>query len=315
MKAIVTGAAGFIGSHLVDELIESGWSVLGIDNLSAGKLDNLSQVRANPRFHFKKFDLRKPITANIAGKSDAVFHFAADPEVRTGVDNPESQFDNNILVTYNVLEFLRKTEVAKLYFASSSTVYGEPKTIPTPESYSPLEPISIYGCAKLACETMILGYAQTFGFTAVILRPANVVGERATHGVVLDFLAMLQKNPKKLRILGNGKQSKSYVHPRDVARAVRLIEDNSKRLGQIEVFNIGNLEKTSVERIARIVTEEMRLSPQVEYTGGIEGGRAWKGDVRTVLLSVEKLMRLGWQSGQTSDETVRLAVKELLGGL
>ena len=304
MKAFLTGAAGFIGSHLADSLIDKGWEVVGVDNLSTGRRINLEVALESPNFEFERLDLREPLPNGILDSVDVVFHLAADPEVRTGLDNPQSQFENNILCTYNILESSRKSRLKRLYYMSSSTVYGEPTIIPTPEAYSPLIPISIYGCAKLASETMILGYAETFGLKAVILRPANVVGPRATHGVLLDFVRKLMRNPSTLEILGNGKQDKSYVDVTDVCSAILMLEKVAGQLGSFELFNVGNTDTTSVLRIADIVCHQMGLTPAYRVNGGIDGGRAWKGDVRKVLLSINRLSALGWHPRFTSDETV-----------
>jgi UDP-glucose 4-epimerase len=310
--AVVTGAAGFMGSQLVISLLENSWTVIGVDNLSTGSMKNLSPAFEQTNFAFHQIDLRNAIPPELFEGVDVVFHLAADPEVRTGLTNPESQFENNVIATYHVLEAMRKTETKRIFFASSSTVYGEPRLLPTPETYQPLSPISIYGSAKLACENLLMGYERTFGLRCVILRPANVVGKNATHGVILDFIAKLRKNESTLEILGDGRQSKSYVGVEDVSEAIVALEKHSRKQAGVEVFNVGNHDKTSVTRIAEILCEEMGVAPTFRFTGGVEGGRAWKGDVRTVLLSIEKLSSIGWRPRISSDETVRLACKRLL---
>ncbi len=312
VKAMVTGAAGFIGSYLVDELLAEGSSVVGVDNMSAGKMENVEANTGNSAFSFVKLDLREEIGGKLPRDVDVVFHLAADPEVRTGLDHPESQFENNILATYNMLEFARKSGVKRFCLASSSTVYGEPKVAPTPEDYAPLLPISIYGCSKLACETMAFGYGQTFGIQITVFRPANVVGGRGTHGVLLDFIAKLRADPRNLLILGDGSQAKSYVHASDVAKAFVLINSRAAKLSPFEVFNVGNAGKTSVRSIAEIVSSEMGISPSYTFSGGVDGGRAWKGDVRSVLLSIDKVRAAGWAPNWSSDDSVRRSVAELL---
>lgn len=311
-KAIVTGAAGFIGSYLVDALLERGDSVVGVDNFSTGSLDNLRAGLGRPSFRMEKLDLRGPIGGRLPADAEVVYHLAADPEVRTGLSHPESQYESNVQATYNILEFVRKAGIKKLYLASSSTVYGEPKITPTPEDYCPLVPISIYGCSKLVCEILALGYAQAFGIQTIILRPANVVGGRGTHGVLLDFIAKLKSDPNSLKILGNGTQAKSYLHATDVVEAVLAIDSKSSGLQPVEVFNIGNVDKTSVMRIAELVSQEMGLAPSYSLSGGIEGGRAWRGDVMTVLLAIDKIRGVGWVPRWSSDESVRRSVVELL---
>jgi UDP-glucose 4-epimerase len=312
LKAVVTGAAGFIGSHLTDALLGSGWKVLGIDNLATGTEENLASAFRNKEFEFRRIDLRQRVDSALFDSTSILFHLAADPQVRTGLANPESQFENNVLATYNILEGVRKSGIRRIYLASSSTVYGEPSICPTSEEYLPLVPISIYGTSKLICENLAQGYSKTFGVQSIVLRPANVVGSRATHGVVLDFLNKLRKDSSVLEILGDGKQSKSYVDVGDVVSAVLKIEENAPGLDTLETFNIGNRGETSVLRIAQIVCEEFGGNSRLEFSGGIDGGRAWKGDVRRVLLSTEKLERIGWRPNLDSDQSIRNAVKSLL---
>ena len=314
LKGVVTGVAGFIGSQFADALLGAKWEVIGIDNFLTGKKEKISEAISNERFEFHRLDLRRPVNPKLFEGADVVFHFAADPEVRTGITHPESQFENNIHATYNVLEAVRASGVKKMYFASSSTVYGEPTVRPTPESHCPLLPISIYGSSKLACENIVTSYSKTFDFQSIVLRPANVVGRRATHGVILDFITKLRRDVSILEILGDGRQSKSYVVGEDIASAILSIERDSAGLNQSEVFNIGNRDRTSVTRIAEIICEEMGVKPVFEFSGGIEGGRAWKGDVRVVHLSVEKLKNLGWQPRFNSDDSVRYAVRSALNG-
>lgn len=311
-KVIVTGAAGFIGSYLVEALLEQGHSVIGVDNMSVGTKGNIAGALQNRSFKLVKLDLRETIGRELPPDVEVVFHLAADPEVRTGLTNPKSQFENNVRATYNILEYAREAKIKRLHVASSSTVYGEPGVQPTPEDYLPLRPISIYGCSKLMCETMALGYSQTFGLQILVHRPANVVGGRGTHGVLLDFIAKLQSDRKHLQILGDGKQNKSYIHGSDMAHAILTIESKAESLGSYEVFNVGNIDRTSVTRIAELVAEEMGVKPEFSFTGGIEGGRAWKGDVRTVLLDIGKVVSLGWSPTMGSDDSVRLAVSELV---
>lgn len=312
MRAVVTGAAGFVGSHLVDTLLNMNWEVVGIDNLATGKRENLLAAFKSGRFAFRRLDLRRRVHAGLFESADVVFHMAADPEVRTGLANPSSQFENNILVTHNVLEAIRRSEVKTMYFASSSTVYGEPTVFPTPETYCPLSPISMYGSSKLACESLIEGYSRTFDFQCIILRLANVVGRRATHGVVPDFVAKLRKSASLLEILGDGKQSKSYVDVNDISTAILRIMGSTKNMDTCEVFNVGNRDRTSVIRIAEILCEEMHLRPAFRFARSFQGGRAWKGDVRQMLLSIEKLSRLGWHPRFNSEDSVRNAVRAAL---
>ncbi|MGB9759355.1 MAG: NAD-dependent epimerase/dehydratase family protein [Thermoproteota archaeon] len=309
-KVIVTGGAGFIGSHLVERLLEFCDEVVVLDNFSSGKMENLKDVKSSGKLKVIRLDLleSKEINDKIAG-ADVVFHIAANPEVR--ISEPKVHLEQNVLVTYNILEAMRKTDVKKIVFTSSSTVYGEAKKIPTPEDYGPLEPISMYGAAKLASESLISGYSHTYGIIGFIFRFANVVGKRANHGVIYDFIQKLRKNRKELEILGDGTQRKSYIHVSDCLDAVFHVLD--KESSKYCVYNIGNLDSVSVSEIADIVIEEMKLkNVKKKFTGGVEGGRGWIGDVKHMQLDVSKLTSLGWKPKLSSKEAVRRACRELL---
>ena len=314
-KILVTGGAGFIGSHLVDALLGRGFRVRIVDNLSGGSLENIKCWFGDSRFEFVEGDLKDP---EIAFKSvdgvDLVFHLAANPDVRLGEVDPPVHFDENLLVTFNVLEAMRKSERARrIVFASTSTVYGEPKVFPTPEDYGPLLPISVYGAAKLGCEALIASYCHTFDLRGIILRFANVVGSRSAHGVIVDFIRKLRENPAELEILGDGTQSKSYTHVKDLIDAFLVVMNRFGEGQVVEVYNVGSLDQISVLRIAEVVCEEMGLRDVAfRFTGGVDGGRGWRGDVKTMLLSVNKLLNLGWKPKLNSEETVRMACKELL---
>jgi UDP-glucose 4-epimerase len=212
MPILVTGGAGFIGSHLVDRLVKEGFNVRVIDNLSSGRLENLTQHRDDPRVEVMIGDLKKMEDALKAVDGvDTVFHFAANPEVRVSTTNPEIHFNENVVATFNLLEAMRKRDVKELVFASSSSVYGEPEQIPVSED-APIRPVSVYGASKAACENLIHAYVKLYGIKAVILRYANVVGPRLRHGVVWDLINKLRKNPNELEILGDGKQVRSYIY-------------------------------------------------------------------------------------------------------
>jgi UDP-glucose 4-epimerase len=313
-RALVTGGAGFIGSHLVDALMDKGMEVCVFDNLSAGSLQNVERWIGSPAFSLIKGDLLNPkdLSKLDISRYEIIFHLAANPEVRVGSANPEVHFQQNVVATKNLLELLRRVgNVPTLVFASTSTVYGEAAKIPTPEDYAPLEPISIYGASKLACEALISAYAYTYGFKAVILRLANIVGPRSTHGVIHDFIQKLRKNPKKLEILGDGTQTKSYLYISDCIEAILLTTEKSE--SQFEIYNIGSEDQINVKTIAQTVIQEMGLeNVEITYTGGVNGGRGWKGDVKNMLLDVGKLKSLGWKLRYNSEESVRLAVKSLI---
>lgn len=314
MKALVTGGAGFIGSHLVDRLMERGYEVRVLDDLSAGTLENIKRWLDHERFEFIKGDMKD---AEIVKKAvegvDVVFHLAANPEVRIGSQSPELLYETNVLITYNLLNAMRDSNVECFVFTSSSTVYGDAEVIPTPEDYGPLEPISVYGGAKLAAEALISGYAHTFNFKALIFRLANIIGERSNHGVIYDFINKLRKNPKELEILGDGTQRKSYLHVSDTVEGMLHIFEHFKRSEKtVDFYNLGNDDWITVKEIAEIVSEEMGLKPRFVFTGGVDGGRGWKGDVKFMRLSIEKAKATGWRPKLNSYEAVRRTVRELL---
>ena len=314
LKVLVTGGAGFIGSHLVNSLMKKGFHVRVVDNLSSGNVDNVKGWFGNKRFEFVKGDLKR---FEIAFKSvdgvSLVFHLAANPDVRLGETDPSVHFRENLLVTFNVLEAMRKGGKAKrVVFASTSTVYGEVEVFPTAEDYGPLLPISVYGAAKLGCEGLISSYCHTFGFSGVLLRFANVVGARAKHGVIVDFIRKLKQNPEELEILGDGKQKKSYLHVKDLVSAFFAVLPCLDRAGSVEAFNVGSLDWVDVKRIAEIVCEEMDVNPRFKFNDVLGDGRGWKGDVKTMRLSVEKLISLGWKPKLNSEEAIRLGCREIL---
>jgi UDP-glucose 4-epimerase len=308
MRVLVTGGAGFIGSHLVDMLMARGEEVCVIDNLSTGSLENIKQWLESPRFTFIKGDL---LDISDLGDYDIIFHLAANPEVRVSSESPEVHFQQNVVATYNLLEKVRGSKTDVVVFASTSTVYGEASKIPTPEDYAPLKPISVYGASKLACEALISAYAHTYNFRAVIFRLANIVGSRSRHGVIVDFIRKLRRNTEELEVLGDGNQRKSYLHVSDCVQAMLL--GLEKAQSRVEVYNIGSEDQVDVRTIARVVVEEMGLKDvRLKFTGGVDGGRGWKGDVKNMLLDITKLRSLGWRPRLNSLDAVRRATKELL---
>ena len=315
MKVLVTGGAGFIGSHLVDALMEAGNKVRVLDDLSAGSIENIKRWLNNERFEFVKGDMRDPeIVRKAVEGVETVFHLAANPEVRIGTQSPELLYESNVTITYNLLSAIKDSDVKFLIFTSSSTVYGDAEMIPTPENYAPLEPISVYGGAKLAAEALISGYAHTFGFRALIFRLANIIGERSNHGVIYDFINKLRRNPEELEILGNGTQRKSYLHVGDTVEGMLHIFEHFRNDNKtVDFYNLGNDDWITVREIAEIVSEEMGLKPEFRFTGGVDGGRGWKGDVKFMRLSIEKAKKTGWKPRLDSYGAVRRTVRELLG--
>jgi len=315
-SALVTGGAGFIGSHLVDALMERNVRVTVLDNLSGGRLSNISTWLKNPRFKFIMGDMLNPEDLKKALENcEIVFHLAANPNVKIGAFNTRIDYEQNILATYNLLEALRENDECKnIVFTSTSTVYGEAEKMPTPEDYGPLKPISLYGASKLACEALISGYSHLFGFKSVICRLANIVGSRSGHGVIYDFINKLRNNPKTLEVLGDGTQRKSYLYVKDCVEAMILAAEKSS--SQVEIYNIGSEDSVNVAAIAKIVIEEMGLKDvEIRYTGGVYGGRGWKGDVKVMLLDISKIKSLGWKPKLNSAEAVRQAAKDIISDL
>ena len=309
---LVTGGAGFIGSHVVDRLVHYGTEVRVFDNLSAGNISNLSAHNDNKKFHFIKKDLNGAESLSEPLKDvKTVFHIAAYPEVRTGFEHPEKSYQENIRNTFYLLEQIRKSDVETILFTSSSTIYGEPDTMPTPEDYGPLLPISLYGASKLACEALLSSFCHTYGIKGQIFRLANVIGSRSNHGVLWDFINKLRVNSRKLEVLGDGKQSKSFLHVSDCVDCFFFCLSASKK--QVEVFNIGNDDKIDVTSIAKMVCNSMNLSDvKIETTGGVDNGRGWIGDIKVMHLEISKLKNLGWSPKLSSVEAVKLASQELL---
>ena len=307
---LVTGGAGFIGSHLVDELLKRGFNVRVIDNLSSGSLENIKHNIGNRSFEFIRGDLKNPEDSLKAVKNvEVVFHLAANPEVRVSTTAPEIHFRENVVATFNLIEACRKVgTVEKFVFASSSTVYGDAKVFPTPENHE-LRPISVYGASKAACESLICSYAYLYGFKAASLRYANIVGPRLRHGVIYDFLMKLKKNPNVLEVLGDGTQKKSYLYISDTIEATLLVTD--KLTEKFETYNIGNEDWITVAEIAEIVSKAAGFKPKIVFTGGTPDGRGWPGDVKYMLLSIEKIKKLGWKPKHTSREAIELTAKAL----
>lgn len=309
MRYFIAGGAGFIGSHLVDSLVSMG-EVTVYDNLSSGKQEFIQHYLNRDGFRFVKADLLdRDSLAGAIKDSDIVFHMAANPEVRTGRLDTELDLKQGTIATYNVLETMRLHGIKRIVFASSSTVYGETAGQPIPEDYGPLQPISLYGASKLASEGLITAFCHLFGMQAWIFRFANVVGDRATHGVIFDFINKLKQNPEELEILGDGTQKKPYIYVRDCVDGILYGFQHSD--GQANVFNLGNRDTTSVTTIGRMLIESLGLTNvRLKYTGG---NRGWPGDVPQVRLDTTRMEKLGWKPKYTSDEAVRLAIKELLG--
>lgn len=306
-RVLVTGGAGFIGSHLADRLLSEGHEVIVCDNLSSGRMENLKSAAASPLFRFTQLDLRDFDAIKQAMRGcRTVFHVAAHADVRSGANDTRIDLDNGTVATCNVLEAMRHNDVREIVFASSASVYGETPPVPMKEDRGPLQPISLYGASKLAAEAFISAYCHTFDMHGWMFRFANIVGLRRRQGVVYDFVHRLKENPSELEILGNGNQCKPYLH---VSECVDGILFGYKNAGdRVNLFNIGVDSATDVRTIAAIVLEEMGLT-DVKLKYG-EGDRGWAGDAPQLRFDMSKMQKLGWRARLSSGEAVRLAAVE-----
>ena len=300
MKALVTGGAGFIGSNLADRLLAAGHEVVAFDNLSTGQEAFLEEARRNPRFALIRGDMLDGEAVKRAMRGcDVVFHLAANADVRFGLQRPYRDLEQNTIATYNALEAMRANGVKRIAFSSTGSIYGEPEVFPTPEDAPfPLQ-TSIYGASKLGAEGFLTAYSEGFGFQVFIFRFVSILGERYTHGHVFDFVRSLRENPNTLRILGNGKQRKSYLYVRDCIDAILLAMEKANE--RVNIFNVGADEYCEVNDSVRWILEHLRLSPQLEYTGGERG---WVGDSPFIFLDCSKLRALGWRPSLTIREGI-----------
>ena len=310
MKILVTGGAGFIGSHLSDLLLSEGHFVVVVDNLILGCKENISHLIERNDFLFIEEDLLnlsalQRIFEN--GNFDMVYHLAANSDIQKGSKDPTVDYNLTFNTTFNVLQCMREYNVKKMFFASTSAIYGETYDRLT-ENYGPLQPVSNYGAGKLASEAFISAFSSAYGIQTWITRFPNVVGERFTHGVIYDFIHKLQNTPKVLTVLGNGEQIKPYLYVKDLIEGIQFVCKNTHEL--FNVYNLGSDSRTKVKEIAAMVIEEMGLNAQIEYTGG---DRGWVGDVPEFKYDLSKINALGWYAKHDSNTSVRLAIQNALG--
>ena len=311
---LVTGGAGFIGSSLIPVLLNKGYHVTVVDHMSSGKKQNIDTFLSHDNFDFIELDLLDGnILKEVVKKYELIFHLAGNSVVQIGHRNSEVDFLNNIIATRSLLENMRTSNSCKkIIFASTSAIYGEALRVPTPEDYGPLKPISMYGASKLACEALISGYAGTFGLEAVIFRLANVVGPSSRHGVIYDFFRKLgQSDGKYLEILGDGTQKKSYVYIDDCIDTLVNIGFKPFDSG-LEIFNVGSDDQIDTNSIAQIIIAELGLHTEIRYASQQNDGRGWIGDVKNMLLSTDKLKKIGWRINHSSKESVSLTAKGII---
>jgi UDP-glucose 4-epimerase len=290
LKAFVTGAAGFIGSNLVDRLLARGDVVVGYDNLSTGRKEFLRDALANPRFALLEGDVLDGSAMNAAMRgADFVFHLAANADVRFGLEHPEKDLQQNTIATFRVLEAMRENGIKRIAFSSTGSIYGEPSVIPTPEDAPFPVQTSLYGASKLACEGMISAYCDGFGFSAWIFRFVSILGERYTHGHVFDFYKRLRDDPGALHVLGNGKQRKSYLYVHDCIDAIFVATESVE--AKASILNLGTDEYCTVNDSIGWITGALGLTPRLTYAGG---DRGWIGDSPFIFLDCCRMRRLGW---------------------
>jgi UDP-glucose 4-epimerase len=309
MKTLVAGGAGFIGSHLVDALLSKAHEVVCIDNFCIGTKENIAHLAGAQNFTFYEQDLceMEPLLAIFdKERPDYLFHLAANSDIQASAQNPLVEYKNTYTTTFNLLECMRLYKVKKLFFSSTSAVYGDKHGEGVDENAS-MDPISYYGGAKLGCEGLINAYSYMEELSALIFRFPNVIGPRLTHGVIFDFIKRLKADPSKLTILGDGRQSKPYMYITDLIRGIFQFMNAESG---VAVYNIGVGTGTDVTSIADTVTDLMGLKGiRYEYTGGSVG---WRGDVPVFAYNLEKIRKAGWKARYTSGEAVRLTVESVL---
>jgi len=291
MRALVTGGAGFIGSHLVDRLLQAGHYVRVIDDFSTGQRRFLDGAQTNDQFELIEGDLIHEQQIEIAMRGvDFVWHLAANADVRFGTDQPRRDLEQNTIATSNVLEAMRKNEVRHIVFSSTGSIYGEASVIPTPEDCPMPVQTSLYGASKLACEGMISAYCEGFDMQAWIFRFVSILGERYTHGHIFDFYRRLLNDPDHLHILGNGKQRKSYLYIHDCLNAMFKAVEGAP--SAVNVLNLGTDEYVEVNDSVDLITDHLGLTPERSYAGGERG---WIGDSPFIFLKCDRMRSLGWQ--------------------
>jgi UDP-glucose 4-epimerase len=299
-NVFVSGAAGFIGSSLIDRLLEAGHRVVGYDNLSTGQIEFLNKARQNRDFTFVEGDV---LDATMLGRAtagaDIVFHLAANADVRFGLQHPRKDLEQNTIATFSILEAMRANKINNIAFSSTGSVYGDASVIPTPEDAPFPEQTSLYGASKLAGEGLIAAYCQGFGIRGFIFRFVSILGERYTHGHVFDFYKKLLDEPTRLHVLGNGHQRKSYLYVQDCIDAMFHAIRHAQ--GKVNVFNLGTEEYCEVNDSIRWITGHLGMTPKLEYEGGERG---WIGDNPFIYLDTSRIRALGWEPKLTIQQGI-----------
>lgn len=307
MNILITGGAGFIGSHLCDRLLQENNNITVVDNLILGKKENIEHLIKHPQFRFIEEDILNTSAMDeifSSNKFDMVYHLAANSDIQKGGLDPTTDYNLTFNTTFKLLMLMKKHDIKKFFFASTSAIFGE-ATGYINEDFGPLQPVSNYGAGKLASEAFICAFSSTYNIQTWVARFPNVVGERFTHGVIFDFIKKLRKTPEELIVLGNGKQCKPYIYVKDLVDGIQFIINNAN--DRLNVYNIGPDTRTTVTEIATITIEEMGLNATITYTGG---DRGWVGDVPEFKYDLTKINKLGWKAPRTSNDAIRLAIRK-----
>ena len=307
MKILITGAAGFIASNLIPRLLARGDEVAGVDNFFLGKR---AYVHTHPNFAFHEFDLLdldRVLALMSSFRPERVWHLAANSDISYGTTYTDFDLKGGTLVTYNILEAMRRADVKEIVFSSSGAVYGEPSVMPTPEDYGPILPISLYAASKAACETLVSAFAHNYDVRSWIFRFGNIVGPNPTHGVIHDFVLRLRDDPTKLVVLGDGSQAKPYVYVDDCLDGMEFGVSHAR--DEVNCFNLAVTDQTSVREIAEWTIEAMDVNPRVTYG---DSPRGWRGDVPYVQLDTSRMTALGWTPRLSSNEAVRRTIAEVV---